>query len=208
MNRPKTTIAGLLGVVTLVAVALAALRAADDVWDGGTFGLTLLILLVSVLLAVHRRGQRRAYWLGFTLFGWVYLVASLIPPVEARLPTGKMLAYLDSQVPGRMGAFAFTVSLNGQPPPAGSSVAFSPSDGTLATASQGSVRLWDATTGRLLSGPGGTTENFMRIGHSLIALVLAVLGGGLSRRLHAGNGRMGDGGLDELPQAARPSDRP
>jgi hypothetical protein len=206
--RPRTTIAGLIVIVTLVAVALAALRAADDAWDVGTFGLTLLILLASVLLAVHRRGRRRAYWLGFSLFGWAYLAMSLVPSVEARLPTSKGLAFLDSQVPGRVRTFAFTVSLNGQPPPPGSSVAFSPSGGTLAAASQGSVRFWDATTGMLLSGPGGTTENFVRIGHSLLAVVFGLVGGWLSRRLQAGAGWMGDGGLGESPQTARPSDRP
>jgi hypothetical protein len=46
------------------------------------------------------------------------------------------------------------------------------------------VRLWDATTGRLLGGWAGTTENFVRIGHSLIALIVAFLGGRLSRRLY------------------------
>jgi hypothetical protein len=40
------------------------------------------------------------------------------------------------------------------------------------------------TTGNLLSSGGGTTENFLRIGHSLGALILAWLGAKLSRRLH------------------------
>ena len=191
MIRPRTTIAGLIVFVTIVAVALAALRAADDAWDAGTFGLTLLILMVSVLMTVHRRGQRRAFWLGFSLFGWAYLALSLVPSVEARLPTSKGLAYLDSQVPGRAGLVTFTVSLNGQPPPAGSSVAFSPQGRTLATSSpQGAVRIWNATTGRLLSGPGGTTENFVRIGHSLLAVVFGLVGGRLSRWLYdKGRGR-------------------
>jgi hypothetical protein len=47
------------------------------------------------------------------------------------------------------------------------------------------VKLWDATTGRLLGGWAGTTENFVRIGHSLLALIVAFLGGRLSRHLCA-----------------------
>jgi hypothetical protein len=45
------------------------------------------------------------------------------------------------------------------------------------------VRIWSTTTGKLLWSGRGTTENFMRIGHSLCALTLAWLGGKLSRRL-------------------------
>ena len=57
-------------------------------------------------------------------------------------------------------------------------------DGTqLATSSQGHVRLWDVATGRLLGGWTGTTENFIRIGHSLFALLAGWFGGLLSRRL-------------------------
>ena len=42
------------------------------------------------------------------------------------------------------------------------------------------------STGRLLvRGSVGTTENFMRIGHSLLALIVAFAGGRLSRRLHS-----------------------
>src|SRR5262249_50201937 len=70
-------------------------------------------------------------------------------------------------------------------------VAFSPQGDTLASSSHGVVRLWDATTGKLLAGPGGTTENFLRIGHSLFTLVLAFVGGHLSRYLY-GRGRGGD----------------
>ena len=101
MSRPRFTIAGVIAIVAFMAVGLAALRGADDAWDGGLFGLTALTLLMAVLLAIHRRGARRAYWLGFTMFGWVYLVMSLVPPIEGRLPTSKGLAYLDSKVPGR-----------------------------------------------------------------------------------------------------------
>src|SRR5207248_4578990 len=99
MRPPRFTIAGLLVVILFVAVAIAALRAATAAWDSGVFGVTLAILLAAVLLAVHRAGRQRAYWLGFALFGWTYLVASLIPPIEARLPSTKGLAYLDSKVP-------------------------------------------------------------------------------------------------------------
>jgi hypothetical protein len=186
MRRPRFTIASLLGIVLFLAVGLAALRAASDTWDSGIFGVTLTVLLISVLLCIHRTAARRAYWLGFSLFGWVYLVMSLVPPVAARLPTTKGLAFLDSQVPGR--TFTINGVLNGSPGGPGTlmtTIAFSPDGRSIGTTQGTKVRLWDATTGKLLAGPNGTSENFLRIGHSLLALVLAFLGAHLSRYLYA-----------------------
>jgi len=59
----------------------------------------------------------------------------------------------------------------------------------LATSSLGIVRLWDVGTGRLLGGWSGTTENFVRIGHSLFALTVGWLGGQLSCRLRRASER-------------------
>src|SRR4051812_38701620 len=91
MRRPRITIASLLGIVAFVGVAFAALREPTDAWDATLLGLTLLVLITSALLAVHRTGERRAFWQGFALFGWAYLVASLVPSIESRLPTSKAL---------------------------------------------------------------------------------------------------------------------
>jgi hypothetical protein len=48
------------------------------------------------------------------------------------------------------------------------------------------LRIQDAATGKLIAGPGATSENLMRIGHTLLALLIALLGGRLSRTLYAG----------------------
>ena len=101
MRRIRFTIASLLVVVLFVALGFAALRESNEIWDSGLFTLTLAALLVSILLAVHRIESRRAFWIGFTLFGWIYLGFSLVPSIEYRLLTTKGLAYLDSKVPGR-----------------------------------------------------------------------------------------------------------
>ncbi len=190
MRFPRCTIRSLLGVVLFVAFAVAALRAANDAWDGSLFALTSLILLTATLLAVHRTHQRRAFWLGFALFGWAYLVASLIPPIGSKLPTIRGLAFIDSKIPGRETSWVTT-----SPPypniytsPVFSSpvlpVGYTPQGFTLTTSMPGNVWIYDATTGKLLAGAGGTTENFIRIGHSLLPLLLAFLGGHLSRYLY------------------------
>ena len=69
-------------------------------------------LLISILLAVHRTESRRAFWLGFALFGWCYLALSLVPSIESRFLTTKALAYLDSKVPGRS-LGVYTIQLTG-----------------------------------------------------------------------------------------------
>jgi hypothetical protein len=185
MRRPRCSIAGLLTTTLVLAVTIAALREATDLWDSGVFTLTLGLLLASVLLAAHRTGQGRAYWLGFATFGWGYLAAALIPPVESRLLTTKGLAYLDSKIPGR--AVTFTVAIGSSYTVSGNApvqaIAFSPDGRASAPTWNGRVRLWDARAGRLLSGTNGTSENFVRIGHSLLALAPALAGGRLSRWL-------------------------
>ena len=62
-------------------------------------------------------------------------------------------------------------------------VAFTVDGNQLATSSLGIVRLWDVGTGRLLGGWTGTTETFVRIGHSIFALLTGWFGGLLSRCL-------------------------
>jgi hypothetical protein len=169
MKRIRFNIASLLGVILILGVGFAALREASDLWESGIFTLTLAALLISILLAVHRAGKRRAFWLGFAVFGWFYLGLSLVPSIESRLITTKTLTFLDSKVPVR----SFQVR----------GIAFSPDGKRIATAGQGQVRLWDAATGTPVSGWSGATEHFVRIGHSLLALLAGWLGGRLSCRL-------------------------
>ena len=186
MRRIRFNIASLLIAVLFVAVGFAAQRESNEVWDSGLFTLTLTVLLISILLAIHRSDARRAFWLGFALFGWTYLGLSLVPPIETRLMTTKALTYLDSKMPGRSAA-VYTMSLSrtgsGSPSNQTRSTAFTASGNKLVISRGGEWKLWDATTGRLLAGWGGTTENFVRIGHSLLALIAAWVGGLLSRRL-------------------------
>jgi hypothetical protein len=186
MRRIRFNIARLLLVVMVLGVSFAALRESNDLWDSRLFTLTLGVLLVSILLAVHRKEARRAFWMGFALCGGGYLALSLVPSIEPRLMTTKGLTYLDSKVPGRsLGVLTIQVVGTGS----GASrnqvqnVAFTVDGNHLTTSSLGTVKLWDATTGRLVGGWSGTTENFVRIGHSLIVLLAGWLGGLLSRRL-------------------------
>jgi hypothetical protein len=190
MKRFRFHIGSLLVLVVLLGVGFAALREANDHWDGIVLSSAVGILMVSALLVVHRRAERRAFWVGFALFGWGYLGLIALPSIEPRLLTTKALAYLDSKVPGRPvvitgQAWGGPVNSTGQTV---ATVAFSPQGNLVTgTTNSGTVRLWSATTARILGSGGGTTENFIHIGHSLFALILAWLGAKLSRYLHVQN---------------------
>jgi hypothetical protein len=187
-------------VVLVIGTGLAALRESNEIWDSGVFTLVLTVLLVSVLLAVHRTETRRAFWLGFALFGVAYLGLSLVPPFESRLITTKALAYIDSKIPRSMSRadalYDLLVANNWQ-----SNVLYiNKGNGTFqdVTASAGlspgnQVTNNDGLFLNLSSGPSvrgstGTTENFMRIGHSVLALIAACAGGQISRRLYGKSG--------------------
>lgn len=188
MGRFRFSIASILVAVLACAVGVAALRESTDLWDAGVFTAAAAALLASALLAFHRDGRGRAYWLGFAAFGGAYLVASLVPPVESRLVTTKGLAYLDSKLPGRAQSFTVQFRQNGSAAGTATAVqalAFSIDGNTLAASGPGRVvRVWDVSTGAWLAGSGGTSENFLRIGHSLLALLVALLGGRVSLRLY------------------------
>ncbi len=73
MRRPRVSIRGLMALVLLVALALAAMRNPSPALASLVTSATFLILCGATLGALVRRGDRRPNWLGFSLFGWAYL---------------------------------------------------------------------------------------------------------------------------------------
>ena len=100
MSRPRFSLGTLLLMVLSAGVAFAALKSPSELWASALFTPAVAVLLVAVLLAVHRRDRARAYWLGFALFGWVYLILSLVPETAPRLATTGLLDALFARVHG------------------------------------------------------------------------------------------------------------
>lgn len=174
MDQFRFTIRGLIALVTLVAVAVAALRDGSAFWDSVTFSATLFILVSSILSAIHFSGRSRAFWIGFALCGSVYFGVSLLPEVRTRLLTTRALAYLGRLIP------SVRVDLTNNQDPEERSKVLMPNGSTR----PGVVLGIEGGTGKLYASRGGPSEYFYPIGHSLWALVLGLLGGLLSRYLY------------------------
>jgi hypothetical protein len=185
MRKLRFNIASLLAVILVLGVGYAALRESSDLWESGVFAVTLAALLSSILLAVHSIESRRAFWIGFAVFGWTYLGLTLMPPIESRLITTKALKLLDSKMPSSSAEGAGILYLDYD------------NDGSMdlfvvnnsrqnalyrnkanggwikdVTAAAGSIaaRFPDIMAGLSPTGSSGTTENFVRIGHPLLAI--------------------------------------
>ena len=70
MPRTQYSLATLLGATAVVAIAIVAIQTGDWFWSRVLFTLTLAINLGAVLGAIYQTGRRRAFWIGFALFGW------------------------------------------------------------------------------------------------------------------------------------------
>jgi hypothetical protein len=100
MRRFRITLATLMAIVPFFAFAFAALKYADDLWASAAFTLAAVVLSLAVVGTLVRRGSGRAFWIGFAVPGWVYLALSFGPWFPSMaisppplLPT-RLLAYV------------------------------------------------------------------------------------------------------------------
>ncbi len=193
MRRFRFHLGTLVILILIVGGGFAALRESNDLWHSGLFTLTLGVLLISVLLAVHRREAKRAFWIGFALFGWGYLALSLVSSIESKLLTRKALTYLDSKLP--RSPVLITGQAWGDVPTNSTGQAWgdlqsSQTDQTVTVPSRSYLIRNEPLTAYykwLLKGGSSTTENFVRIANSLLTLFMAWFGGQLSRDLYEKN---------------------
>jgi hypothetical protein len=87
MRRFRFSISGMMVVIVLLCVAGAALRYPTPFWANIWFSLTLATLVLAVPAAVYRRGEQRAFWVGFATCGWVYFILTLVPWFQTEVGT-------------------------------------------------------------------------------------------------------------------------
>jgi hypothetical protein len=88
--------------IVVLAIDFAALRNASAFWAGMVLSATLFLLGVAIIGGVYGRGAQRAWWFGFALFGWGYLVLAFAPwfdlNVEPGLATAQLLEAIHARV--------------------------------------------------------------------------------------------------------------
>ena len=177
MRRFRFSLASLISAVLFIAVACAALRNASKLWASMIFTLTVCLLLGAILGVVFRGGDTRAFCLGFALLGWGYLFLAfshvINEDLNLRAPpllTSMMLGYMHPKL-----AKSETIPGSG----------FRPED------------FMDLGGPRTVFVP--SWEHFHQVGHSLVTLLIALVGGGLARYLHASRRQP-----DDRPEGSQP----
>jgi hypothetical protein len=76
MRKPRFSIAGLMAIVLVAAVGLAALRSPSPAWASTLFMVTCGVFGLAIVGAIYRSGVARAWWLGFCVFGMGYMAVT------------------------------------------------------------------------------------------------------------------------------------
>jgi hypothetical protein len=191
------TILNLMGLVLGVAVAVAALRNANDYWAGGLLLATPFLLGVVALGAVYDSGRGRAGRLGFVVMGGGYFALAFLGLSDRnlpKLPTTWLMAYVED----RVWPAAYTVTFTGVAP--GRAV---PGNVVLSNVTAGpTANTITTTTTSLISGPNAVSvdtssrwrlllpgarnrDAFSAVGHCLFAVLAGLLGMVIARRYDA-----------------------
>jgi hypothetical protein len=156
-----------LAILALAAVGLLALRWPSRLAANALYSASLTSLTAALIAIIYRRGRERAFWIGFAVCGLAYLVLTTFPILDTHVGVHLLTTTgLDLLYP----------SLAHRPPQA-TAIQFSPwSD--WADPHLNFDRRYVGSVVLVAS------ESFMRIGHSVIGLTLALLGGFAARSLY------------------------
>jgi MFS family permease len=172
MNRFRFSLSAMLLVIACFAVTCASLRFASGLLASIAFTSAVAALLFAVLGAVFRGGPERAFWIGFAVFGGGYLVFAFAPwfhgdtsPQAPMLLTSRLLALVHPPL---------------QHP---ESPASGMSRGTNPSLAQSTWRQVYPAGPMLVP----AWEHFAQVGHSLLTLLAALVGGAIARWLHWSN---------------------
>ena len=74
--KPRFSIALLLVAMVPIAVGLTALANPTAFWEGTIVIVSMGLLFSAIVGLCYRRGAGRAFWVGFSLFGWGFFLLS------------------------------------------------------------------------------------------------------------------------------------
>src|SRR5205823_11976030 len=113
MKPLQFSLAGQLGIVAFFGLAFAAVSSPSMLWAMMMVMLVWGVLLFAILGILFRRGERRAFWAGFAVFGWGYLaflfVAWVYPvgfPLWRAYLSQFFSPYVGMSIPGETGYYS------------------------------------------------------------------------------------------------------
>lgn len=122
MQKFHFSLVSLLAVIAVAAIGCAALARPTEVWTSTAVTLCVALLFLALLKLVYCDRTRRAFWTGFVIFGWGYLLLDRMvlqfPGLdEQRLMTTKLLEQLADVVGGKTPVgYPYAVGVYASPP--------------------------------------------------------------------------------------------
>jgi hypothetical protein len=207
IRTPRFSIRGLLTAIAISGIILALLRSSLPVWANAAYTVAIVAIVAGASSAILGREARRAYWVGFSLFGATYLMLSDQLATEAMLDLlYPYVTQLPEPVPATPTAatavsVGSTVQFTYVPPPV-------PPVGSILPPTFGSANALPASAWEYWMKPDRrigefypvefanySSASFRRIGHSFVALLAATLGGAFVRWRYEETSRKGGAGL-------------
>jgi hypothetical protein len=178
---PRFSIRQLLAATAFIAVGCVALRSASPTITSASYGILLAVLAGSLLLVIHRQGAKRAFWTGFALCGWLYLLLLMYSWGLDRATTNPLSQRNLFTV--RLSTWCHGIIFNRDlsPPPTPVNVTLS-LEGVMPGTS--SPARFVTIAGAPRSGP--PEREFVATAHVLWAVVFALCGGWFARCLNPG----------------------
>jgi hypothetical protein len=102
MKPFQFSVLGINVIVAVTAIGLAALASPTVESANGLFTFVGGSLLFALLAIKYREGDRRAFWVGFSVFGWGYLLACYGPFVGSTFRARLLSTTLIDRIYARM----------------------------------------------------------------------------------------------------------
>ncbi|HWB14463.1 MAG TPA: hypothetical protein VG826_34880 [Pirellulales bacterium] len=178
----------LFGIVSFLAVGCGLLIYASPFLSKLTATSAAVVLLAAVPAASYHAGERRAFWAGFAFFGFAYLWLVCgawqshdgSGALRERLVTTDLLTRCYELLPSTQSSSSANSTLASIALLQSTGTLVDPNTGQAATASGGGSLTWAPTP--VAVAPPVDRNDFLTTGHSLFAILFALLGGALTRR--------------------------
>jgi hypothetical protein len=175
---PRFSIRQLLAATAFIAAGCLGLRNASPTVVSGAYAILLAALASAGLLLIYRQGVNRAFWTGFALCGWLYLLVLLYSWSLDRATVNSNPLSQRNLFTAKASVWCYKTLFNRNPPATAAGYGMSPVGGMPGGAGSGSGGVM------VVASSGPVERDFVATAHVLWALFLATCGGWFARWLY------------------------